>query len=75
MAKDYSKSSSTGRPAVRQVKGPGMNEGLKKPRKKPGQPKNYGKPKSAKATMATGPAFTDSYLPDMRGWGGKKSKP
>lgn len=28
--KDYSKSASSGKPAVRQVRGPGMNLGLKK---------------------------------------------
>jgi len=50
-----------------------MNEGMKKPRRSPGQPKDYGKPASRK--MAKGPAFTGSYLPDTLGLGGKKSKP
>lgn len=72
--KDYTKTSRTGaRSAVRQVKGPGMNMGMKKPRRVPGQPKDYGKPASQK--MAKGPAFTGSYLPDPLGMAGKKSKP
>ena len=69
--KDYSKSPRSGvKSAVKQIKGPGMNEGLKKPRKKPGKPKEFGKPRAAK-----GPAFTGSYLPDTLGFGRKKSKP
>ena len=56
--------------AVKQIKGPGMNEGLKKPRRKPGKPKDYGKPRTSK-----GPALTGSYLPDTLGLGRKKSKP
>jgi hypothetical protein len=72
--KDYTKSKrSNTRSGVRQIKGPGMNEGMKKPRRSPGQPKDYGKPASRK--MAKGPAFTGSYLPDTLGLGGKKSKP
>lgn len=69
--KDYSKPKRmTAKSGVRQIKGPGMNEGLKKPRRTPGKPKDYGKPRSTK-----GPAFTGSYLPDTLGLGGKKSKP
>jgi hypothetical protein len=56
--------------AVKQIKGPGMNEGLKKPRRKAKQPEDYGKPRKAK-----GPAFMSSYLPDTLGMGRKKSKP
>lgn len=56
--------------AVKQVKGPGMNEGLKKPRRSPGKPKDYSTPRKPK-----GPAFTGSYLPDPLGMGRKKSKP
>lgn len=74
MAKDYSKAGRVSvKGAVKQVKGPGMNMGMKKPRKQPGQPKDYGKPASAR--MSAGPAFTGSYLPDPLGLGGKKSKP
>jgi hypothetical protein len=72
--KDYSKTSRiSSKGGVKQIKGPGMNMGLKKPRKQPGQPKDYGKPASAK--MAKGPAFTGSYLPDTFGMSRKKSKP
>lgn len=71
MVKDYSKTSKTSsKPPVRQVKGPGMNMGMKKPRRVPAQPKDYTKP-SAKSMR---PAFTGAYLP----WdtlGGKESKP
>lgn len=67
--KDYSKTPKSGaKSAVRQIKGPGMNMGLKKPRRTPGQPKDYGKPRVPK-----GPAFTGSYLPDSGLVG--KSKP
>lgn len=58
--KDYSKSALSGKPAVRQVKGPGMNLGLKK-RHKPAKPKPFVDPtkkrgaKSKKA--ASGPSF------------------
>lgn len=72
MAKDYTKTSSGSvKGGVKQMKGPGMNLGLKKPRKNyiP-KPKNYGTPKASK-----GPAFTGSYLPDPLGLSGKKSKP
>jgi hypothetical protein len=71
MAKDFTKTSSgAAKGGVKQMKGPGMNLGLKKPRKKMAQPKDYGKPR-----MAKGPAFTGSYLPDTLGMGRKKSKP
>lgn len=71
MAKDYSKTSKLSmKGGVKQVKGPGMNMGLKKPRRKPSEPKDYSKPRTAK-----GPAFTGSYLPDTLGLGKKKSKP
>lgn len=71
--KDYTKTKRTSaRSGVRQIKGPGMNEGLKKPRRTPGKPKDYGKPRAARAM---GPAFTGSYLPDTLGLGRKKSKP
>lgn len=74
MAKDYSKTSRLStKDGVKQIKGPGMNMGMKKPRKQPGQPKDYGKPASQK--MVKGPAFTGSYLPDTLGLMGKKSKP
>lgn len=72
MAKDYTKlSSSTVKSSVRQMRGPGMNLGLKKPRKNyiP-KPKDYKAPKTK-----TSLAFTGSYLPDTLGLGGKKSKP
>lgn len=72
--KDYTKTKRTStRSGVRQIKGPGMNEGLKKPRRTPGKPKDYGKPAVPK--MGKGPAFTGSYLPDTLGLGRKKSKP
>lgn len=56
--------------AVKQIKGPGMNEGLKKPRRKAKKPEDYGGPRKPK-----GPAFMSSYLPDTLGMGGKKPKP
>lgn len=75
MAKDYTKTSSSSvKGGVKQMKGPGMNLGLKKPRKKMAQPKDYGTPKASKKKLA----FTGSYLPDSLGVGGKnksKSKP
>ncbi len=57
--KDYSKSSSSGKPAVRQVKGPGMNLGLKK-RHKLAKPKPFVDPtkkKGSKKKGASGPSF------------------
>lgn len=66
--KDYTKTSSGSiKGGVKQMKGPGMNLGLKKPRKKMAEPKDYGKPRQPK-----GPAFTGSYLPDPLGLGRKK---
>lgn len=47
------------KPAVRQTKGPGMNRGLKKPRKVPAAPKPI-----ADATLPKAQASApDSYLP------------
>jgi hypothetical protein len=58
--KDYSKSSSSGKPAVRQVKGPGMNLGLKK-RHKQAKPKPFSDPTKKKGSKkkkgASGPSF------------------
>lgn len=69
--KDYGKTSRLStKGGVKQIKGPGMNKGLKKPRRAPGEPKNYGKPR-----MPKGLALTGSYLPDRLGLGRKKSKP
>ena len=72
MPKDYTKTSSGSvKGGVKQLKGPGMNLGLKKPRKNQiAKPKDYSAPRIAK-----GPAFTGSYLPDPLGMGRKKSKP
>lgn len=53
--------------AVRQVRGPGMNLGLKKPRKKPAEPKPYAPSRAMKAAMKGDPV---SYLPP-EGKGGK----
>lgn len=47
---------------VKQVKGPGMNRGMKKPRKKPAQPKEFTPPSYEKNTKAT---ETSSYLSDQ----------
>ena len=44
------------KPSVHQVKGPGMNLGLKKPRKIPAQPKPVSEPKVSSAEPS-------SYLP------------
>ncbi|MGI9137159.1 MAG: hypothetical protein ACR2JS_08925 [Candidatus Nanopelagicales bacterium] len=59
--KDYTKSSGS-KSAVRQVKGPGMNLGLKKPRKNyiP-KPKPYKPSREMKDAMSGGKA--SSYLP------------
>ncbi len=53
------------KPAVRQTRGPGMNLGLKKPRKNfiP-KPKPYKPSQEAKAAMKTD---TGSYLPEGSG--------
>ena len=49
--------------AVRQMRGPGMNLGLKKPRKKAADPKPYVQSRAMKkATKADAP----SYLPDEK---------
>jgi hypothetical protein len=45
--KDYSKTSTSGKPAVRQIRGPGMNLGLKK-RHKPAKPDSYKPPRKRK---------------------------
>lgn len=72
MAKDYSKTGTLSiKGGVKQVKGPGMNLGMKKPRKIPGQPKDYSTPRKKKQQ---GPAFTGSYLPDTLGLMRKKTK-
>jgi hypothetical protein len=69
MAKDFTKTSSGSvKGGVKQMRGPGENLGLKKPRKKMAQPKDYGTPKASKKK----PAFTGSYLPDPLGMGRKK---
>lgn len=39
-------------PAVRQKRGPGMNKGMKKPRKKPGEPKPYTPSREMKKALA-----------------------
>lgn len=38
---------------VRQTRGPGMNKGLKKPRKKPAEPKPYTPSREMKKALAT----------------------
>ena len=65
--KDLTKSGG-GRSAVRQVKGPGMNLGLKKPRKNYiAKPKPYVQSRELKAAEKAGKA--SSYLPDIGGAG------
>jgi hypothetical protein len=56
--KDFSKSAISGKPAIRQVKGPGMNLGLKK-RHKPAKPKPFvdRTKKKSKAKGAKGGSF------------------
>ncbi len=57
--KDYSKSATSGKPAVRQVKGPGMNLGLKK-RHKQAKPKPFVDPtkkRGKKSKAGAGPSF------------------
>lgn len=56
-------------PAIRQTRGPGMNKGMKKPRKKMKEPEPYVPPLEKKAEKASG-AATSSYLPGL-GAGGK----
>lgn len=60
--KDFTKTSGV-KSMVRQKRGPGMNLGLKKPRKNyiP-EPKPYVQPRALKAAMKIGK--TSSYLPD-----------
>lgn len=53
---------------VKQMRGPGMNLGLKKPRKKPAEPKPYTPSREAKAALKAKPV---SYLPPE----GKAGKP
>jgi hypothetical protein len=55
--------------SVKQMRGPGMNLGLKKPRKKPPEPKPYTPSRALKAASKADPG---SYLPD-EGKAGKKS--
>lgn len=55
-------------PLIRQTRGPGMNRGLKKPRKKPKEPEDYKPPREKKLTLAE--AASGSYLPGV-GDGGK----
>lgn len=57
------------KPAVRQMRGPGMNLGLKKPRKKMPAPKPI---KSASATAAR--AETVSYLPPEQAVGKPRAR-
>lgn len=61
------------KPAVRQKRGPGMNLGLKKPRKKPAEPKPYTPSREMKQALAMD---TPSYLPDGQvGKPRKRAKP
>jgi hypothetical protein len=57
--------------AVKQTRGPGMNLGLKKPRKKPAEPKPYTPSRAMKAASKADPV---SYLPP-EGKGGKPRAP
>ena len=57
--------------AVKQMRGPGMNLGLKKPRKKPAEPKPFTPSREQKAAMKSKPT---SYLPP-EGKGGKPRAP
>jgi len=57
--------------AIKQMRGPGMNLGLKKPRKKPAEPKPYAPSRELKAAMKADPV---SYLPP-EGKGGKTRAP
>ena len=56
---------------VKQTRGPGMNLGLKKPRKKPAEPKPYTPSRAMKAARKGDPV---SYLPP-EGKGGKTPAP
>lgn len=67
MAKDYTKSTSSGlKPAVRQFRGPGMNLGLKKPRRGyiP-KPKDAAKSGGRSRGRSAQPASMPSYLPEF----------
>ena len=57
--------------AIKQMRGPGMNLGLKKPRKKPAEPKPYTPSREMKAATKDKPV---SYLPP-EGKGGKPRAP
>jgi len=63
----------SGKSAVRQVKGPGMNEGMKKPRKNGfPKPKPYKPSKAMKSANSMGgssAASSSSYLPAFRDGG------
>lgn len=56
------------KPAIKQMRGPGMNLGLKKPRKTPAAPKPYAPSRAMKAATKAAPV---SYLPPE----GKAGKP
>lgn len=60
--KDFSKTATSGKPAVRQVKGPGMNLGLKK-RHKLAKPKPFKDPTKGKSRgKGKGPSFLTKGL-------------
>ena len=68
--KDLTKSGGGGKSAVRQVKGPGMNLGLKKPRKNYiAKPKPYKQSKALKDAEKVGKGKSSSYLSDLGGGG------
>ena len=58
-------------PVIRQTRGPGMNKGLKKPRKKPKEPEPYTPPREKKQVQSQ--AATGSYIPGF-GAGGKPKR-
>ena len=77
--KDYSKGPKS---AVRQMRGPGMNLGLKKPRKNTiPKPKPYKPSREMKAALSfgmgskSGKGKTGSYLPNFEEGGSVPSKP
>lgn len=51
-------------PVVRQTRGPGMNRGMKKPRRKPGEPKPHTMSREMKRALEAKPS---SYLPEAEG--------
>lgn len=59
--KDYSKTAISGKPAVRQVRGPGMNLGLKK-RHKPAAAKPYKPPRKSKKGLDFGKSLLSKGL-------------